>query len=93
METRATDSRPPGTLLLGRLQIDFWQQWTEWFSGHWNWKNFTLIEISYEWELYCKGHELSLVILGLHCRLTWWYSKDFYKSGDSDSASTTQERT
>jgi hypothetical protein len=66
---------PKPSLMLGRLQIDLWQQWIEWFRDHYNWKNFTLIEISYELENYCEAHEVQLSLLGFCMRLTYWYGK------------------
>lgn len=65
------------SFLIGRLQFDYWQQWTEWFSGTYNWKNFDLIEIGYEFEPYCEGHELQLSLLGFGLRTTYWYGKGY----------------
>lgn len=73
-------------LMIGRLQIDAWQQWSEWFGGNWNWKNFVVIEIGYEFEAYCEGHEFQFSLLGLCLRLTYWYSKDFWKNRAERSA-------
>lgn len=84
-EAQPVHPGPKPSLLIGRLQIDSWQQWREWFSGNFNWKNFAFIEIAYEWEHYCEAHEIQLSLLGLCARITYWYGKDFGKESD-DSA-------
>lgn len=82
--TRSTWPKEP--LMIGRLQIDLWQQWLEWFKGNWNWKNFALIEISYEFEAYCEAHELQFSLLGFCVRLTYWYG-DLGENDDSSGQS------
>lgn len=57
---------------IGPLQIEAWQQYSEWFTGNWNWQNFTLIEISYEHDGGCGNYELQLSLAGLCLRLTWF---------------------
>ena len=50
--------------MLGRLQIEAWEQWSEWFTPDWNWRNFDFIKPEYELEHYCEGHEVQISLLG-----------------------------
>jgi hypothetical protein len=52
------------------LHACWWQQWGEWFTRGWNWKNFTLINVSFEGGAYKGGYgELTLGLLGLNCQI------------------------
>lgn len=56
-----------------RWYFDFRQDWTEWFSGGYNWKEFTLIHVYYEDEVCMGTRELLLALLGLTLRITYLY--------------------
>jgi hypothetical protein len=51
--------------------VQGWQEWREWFSGHYNWQNFTLIEIAYENGGHMGNREIMLGLLGFRMRILW----------------------
>lgn len=57
---------------IGSLQIEAWQQWSEWVDRRINWYNFSLIEISLEDDASCGSFELQLSLIGFCLRLTWF---------------------
>lgn len=56
--------------------LEFRCDWPEWFVGKYNWKNFTLIEISWEHDIILGGAEVTLALLGLRLRVHCTYDKD-----------------
>ena len=58
---------------MSRLKVSWQQEWLEWFSNNYNWKNFTVIHLGYE-RLHYKEkwrNELMLGLFGLHVALEW----------------------
>lgn len=55
------------------LMFWFTQEWTDWFRSGLNWRNFHLIEISYEDEVYMGQRELVVFLLGLGVTFKWCY--------------------
>ena len=64
------------SLRIGRVYFDFRQQWSEWFVGKWNWRNFTFIELSYEDESNMGGIEILVALMGLRVRIYWIVNPD-----------------
>ena len=64
-----------GQFVVGRLQVEGWEEWSEWFRSGYNWRNFHFIELAYELESYVPGHEFSIALLGLCARITWYYGE------------------
>lgn len=59
-----------------RWGLQFYQDWSEWFGGACNWRNFHLIGLEYEDE-YCMGQrEIVAYLLGLGLRLHWCYNTE-----------------
>lgn len=65
-----------GVFEFGNWMLDFSEEWSEWFSGEWNWRNFTLIQIYYEDECHLGNRELVLRLLGVGVRIVHVYDKD-----------------
>lgn len=53
----------------------FTQEWTEWFRKGFNWRNFHLIEISYEDECHMGQREVRVFLLGFGCTIQWCYDE------------------
>lgn len=64
-----------GVFEFGNWMLDFSEEWSEWFSGTWNWRNFTLIKIYYEDECHLGNRELELCLLGLGLRIVYLYDR------------------
>lgn len=64
-----------GIFEFGNWMFDFSEEWSEWFSGRWNWVNFTLIKIYYEDEICMGNRELELRLLGLGVRIVHLYNR------------------
>lgn len=55
--------------------VQFLQDWAEWFTGQYNWRNFHFIAIQYEDE-WCMGNrECVLYFLGVGLRICWVYNE------------------
>lgn len=65
-----------GVFEFGNWMLDFSEEWSEWFSGEWNWRNFTLIQIYYEDECHLGNHEVVLRLLGVGVRIVHVYDRD-----------------
>lgn len=60
----------------GNWLIQFSEEWSEWFCGEYNWRNFTLIQIYYEDECHLGNRELVLRLLGVGVRIMYVYDQD-----------------
>jgi hypothetical protein len=60
----------------GNWMFDVSEEWSEWFSDHWNWRNFTFIKIYYEDEICMGSRELDLAFLGLGLRIVYLYNRE-----------------
>jgi hypothetical protein len=56
--------------------VQGWQEWREWFSGDYNWQNFTLIEASFENGGHMGNRTIELGLLGLRMRILWTHDND-----------------
>lgn len=65
-----------GIFEFGNWMLDFSEEWSEWFSGRWNWVNFTLIKIYYEDEICMGQRELELRLLGVGVRIVHLYNRE-----------------
>ena len=53
----------------------FRQEWTEWLTDGWNWRNLHLIELSYEDEVNMGQREIRFFLLGIGVFLRWCYNE------------------
>jgi hypothetical protein len=53
----------------------FRQEWTEWHTEGWNWRNFHLIELSYEDTSHMGQREIRLFLLGIGLFVQWCYDE------------------
>ena len=51
------------------------QEWTEWLTDGWNWRNFHFIELSYEDTMNVGQREIRLFLLGFGIFLQWCYDE------------------
>ncbi len=51
----------------------FNEEWTEWFRKGFNWRNFHLIELSYEDACHMGQREIVVFVLGFGIHLQWCY--------------------
>lgn len=51
--------------------IQFRQQWTEWFTGRYNWKTFTVAHIEYEDETCTANRSFVFFLLGVGFHIQW----------------------
>lgn len=60
--------------------LSFKNDWAQIF-GHWNWYNFTLIDIEAENDKMLGGYEFDFVVLGLgiHFRINWKETEEMKK--------------
>lgn len=66
-----------------RLRIWGVCQWPEWFTGNWNWRNFTFIRVEVEQQPHKGGsYEFQLGFLGFVGGIDYWSKKawaDFHR--------------
>jgi hypothetical protein len=58
----------------GKFHLELNQDWSEWFTGSFNWRNFCLINLAYEDEAMIGNREITAGLFGFTLRLTWVYN-------------------
>lgn len=58
----------------GTVSVQFSQDWSEWFHGHYNWLGFCVIHLAYEDEVMVGNREITACLLGFHARVSWVYN-------------------
>ena len=56
--------------------VQGWQEWREWFTGDYNWQNFTFVEASFENGGHMGNREIMLSLLGFRMRILWTSDHD-----------------
>lgn len=56
--------------------IWFTEEWSEWFRKGFNWRNFHLIEVSYEDACHMGQREIVLFLFGLGLHIQWCYREE-----------------
>jgi hypothetical protein len=64
-----------GIFEFGDWMLDFSQEWSEWFSGDWNWRSFTFLKIYYEDEICMGQREWQVRLLGVGVRIVYIYDR------------------
>jgi len=56
------------------VNIQWLQDWSEWFQKGYNWRNFHLIVMEYEDEVALGNREIVMYLLGFGFRIYWHYA-------------------
>lgn len=60
---------------IGPWMLELWQDYSEWFKGSWNWRNFHFLVLTVEDEAYLDAIEFHVCVLGLCLRATYYRNR------------------